>query len=142
MNQLEINKIIGRIKYWKGFIGEQYALKKDDRNEERLTDAENRINILKGWLKGTVVNIGKGGIAVEKKVLEAMSVMSKEEFKRMANQALGTTAEPGAVMVIHDRKGLDLVYEKIKMANIQISAPPDVLAYYREKLRKERPYKQ
>lgn len=128
-----------RVRYWKGFVSEQYALKKDERNEERILDAENRINILKGWLKGTAIVLPNKGIAIEKKVAE---VMSKEEFKKLADQVLGTTAEPGAVMIIHDCKTLDQVYNKIKMANIQISAPPHVLAYYREKLKKERPYKQ
>lgn len=141
MNSREINKIIGRIKLWKGVLSDQYALKKEDRNQWQIDDAEKRISVLKGWLNGTAVVItkdGQKGVAIEKKVAE---VMSKDDFKKMANAILGATTEPGNVMVIHDIKTLDQVYDKIKLTNIQISAPPHVLAHYRKKLKDERPYK-
>jgi hypothetical protein len=141
LNSREINKIIGRIKLWKGVLSDQYALKKEDRNQWQIEDAEKRISVLKGWLKGTAVVItkdGQKGVAIEKKVVE---VMNKDEFKKLANSILGAAGEPGAVMVIHDIKMLDQVYDKIKLSNIQISAPPHVLAHYRRKLKNERPYK-
>lgn len=138
MNSREINKIIGRIKFWKGELSAQHQMKKADRNQRTIKSAESRIAILKGWLKDTVISVGPGKVAVEKKVTE---IMSKDEFKKVADAIMGTSAEPAAVMVIHDRKTLDQVYDKIKLSNIQISAPPSVLAYYKEKLRNERPYK-
>lgn len=131
MSPFDIQKLADRKSHLTGILKTEQSKKKADRNQTLIADTQKRINTITRWLK-------VGEEAKEQKVIESMG---KDEFKARMKSMMGLKDEPEHVMQIDTIEQLDRMYEKIKLANIQIMGPKHVLAHYRAKLKGESPHK-
>lgn len=132
LNDTDRDHLQERIRFLRGEIKKQQVQKKDQRDQGYIDQCKAAIDVISQWMDG--VNV------VEKDLTVPEKPFTKAEFKE-AMKAMGLdTSKPGAVMLISSKKEIDQMWPWLKTANIEVRLPHELVAYWKQKLSKERPY--